>query len=37
VAIALSERAHIDVAAGGLLTAVLFDAGRWVVGLYLAH
>jgi membrane protein len=25
------------VAAGGLLTAVLFDAGRWVVGLYLAH
>jgi membrane protein len=25
------------VAAGGLLTAALFDAGRWVVGLYLAH
>jgi membrane protein len=25
------------VLAGGLLTAVLFDAGRWVVGLYLAH
>ncbi len=25
------------VAAGGLLTAVLFDAGRWGVGLYLAH
>jgi membrane protein len=25
------------VAIGGLLTAVLFDAGRWVVGLYLAH
>ena len=25
------------VIAGGLLTAVLFDAGRWVVGLYLAH
>ena len=22
---------------GGLLTAVLFDLGRWVVGLYLAH
>ena len=22
---------------GGLLTAVLFDAGRWAVGLYLAH
>ena len=22
---------------GGLLTAVLFDVGRWVVGLYLAH
>jgi membrane protein len=25
------------VAAGGLLTAVLFDVGRWAVGLYLAH
>jgi len=25
------------VIAGGLLTALLFDAGRWVVGLYLAH
>jgi membrane protein len=25
------------VTAGGLLTAVLFDLGRWVVGLYLAH
>ena len=25
------------VAAGGLLTAVLFDGGRWAVGLYLAH
>jgi membrane protein len=25
------------VAVGGLLTAVLFDAGRWAVGLYLAH
>ena len=24
-------------AAGGILTAVLFDAGRWVIGLYLAH
>jgi membrane protein len=23
--------------AGGLLTALLFDAGRWAVGLYLAH
>lgn len=22
---------------GGLVTAVLFDAGRWIVGLYLAH
>jgi membrane protein len=25
------------VAIGGLLTAVLFDGGRWAVGLYLAH
>jgi membrane protein len=25
------------VAAGGLLTAVLFDMGRWATGLYLAH
>ena len=25
------------VAAGGILTAVLFDAGRWGIGLYLAH
>jgi membrane protein len=25
------------VAMGGLLTAVLFDVGRWVVGMYLAH
>jgi membrane protein len=25
------------VAVGGLLTAVLFDVGRWVVGLYLSH
>jgi membrane protein len=25
------------VAVGGLLTAVLFDAGRWAVSLYLAH
>jgi membrane protein len=25
------------VAWGGLVTAVLFDAGRWAVGLYLAH
>jgi membrane protein len=25
------------VAGGGVLTAVLFDAGRWGVGLYLAH
>jgi membrane protein len=25
------------VSAGGLLTAVLFDGGRWAVGLYLAH
>jgi membrane protein len=25
------------VAIGGLLTAVLFDVGRWAVGLYLAH
>lgn len=25
------------VAAGGMLTAVLFDIGRWAVGLYLAH
>jgi membrane protein len=25
------------VAIGGILTAVLFDLGRWVVGLYLAH
>jgi membrane protein len=24
-------------ALGGLLTAVLFDAGRWIVGLYLSH
>src|SRR5205823_5279265 len=22
---------------GGVLTALLFDAGRWVIGLYLAH
>ncbi len=22
---------------GGVLTAVLFDAGRWIIGLYLAH
>ena len=26
-----------SVVAGGLLTAMLFDAGRWGVGLYLAH
>jgi membrane protein len=26
-----------DVAIGGLLTAVLFDVGRWAVGLYLSH
>lgn len=25
------------VATGGALTAVLFDAGRWVIGLYLSH
>jgi membrane protein len=25
------------VAVGGLLTAVLFDVGRWVVGIYLSH
>jgi len=25
------------VAAGGVLTAILFDIGRWAVGLYLAH
>lgn len=25
------------VTTGGVLTAVLFDAGRWIVGLYLAH
>jgi len=25
------------VVAGGVLTAVLFDIGRWGVGLYLAH
>jgi membrane protein len=25
------------VAIGGLLTAVLFDVGRWVVGIYLSH
>jgi membrane protein len=25
------------VALGGLLTAILFDAGRWAVGVYLAH
>jgi membrane protein len=25
------------VAVGGLLTAVLFDVGRWAIGLYLAH
>jgi membrane protein len=25
------------VAIGGLLTAVLFDLGRWIIGLYLAH
>lgn len=25
------------VAAGGVLTALLFDAGRWGIGLYLAH
>ncbi len=25
------------VLAGGLLTALLFDAGRWVIGVYLAH
>ncbi len=25
------------VAIGGLLTAILFDAGRWAVGIYLAH
>jgi uncharacterized BrkB/YihY/UPF0761 family membrane protein len=22
---------------GGLLTAILFDIGRWAIGLYLAH
>jgi membrane protein len=22
---------------GGVLTAILFDVGRWVIGLYLAH
>lgn len=27
----------IIVATGGLLTAVLFDVGRWAVGLYLSH
>jgi membrane protein len=26
-----------DVAIGGLLTAVLFDLGKWAVGLYLSH
>jgi membrane protein len=26
-----------SVAMGGLLTAVLFDLGRWAIGLYLAH
>ena len=26
-----------DVAIGGVLTAVLFDVGRWAVGLYLSH
>jgi membrane protein len=26
-----------DVALGGVLTAVLFDVGRWAVGLYLSH
>jgi membrane protein len=26
-----------DVAIGGLLTAVLFDVGKWAVGLYLSH
>jgi membrane protein len=26
-----------SVAIGGLLTAALFDIGRWVIGLYLAH
>lgn len=26
-----------DVLIGGLLTAVLFNIGRWVIGLYLAH
>lgn len=26
-----------EVAIGGVLTAVLFDVGRWVVGLYLSH
>jgi membrane protein len=25
------------VVAGGVLTAILFDLGRWVIGLYLAH
>ncbi|HXA36812.1 MAG TPA: YihY/virulence factor BrkB family protein [Steroidobacteraceae bacterium] len=25
------------VAGGGILTAILFDSGRWAVGLYLAH
>jgi len=25
------------VLSGGVLTAVLFDIGRWAVGLYLAH
>jgi membrane protein len=26
-----------DVAVGGLITAILFDVGRWAVGLYLSH
>jgi membrane protein len=26
-----------DVAVGGLLTAILFDAGKWAVSLYLSH
>jgi membrane protein len=25
------------VVAGGVLTAILFDAGRWLIGIYLAH
>jgi membrane protein len=25
------------VAGGGILTAILFDLGRWTIGLYLAH